>query len=220
SLAWAGGNIIPVGADDLAARAFAQMAQAQGRRCASIVGQAGAVAVIWDSLRQAWPPPRSIRPTQPCLALTGQPLVAADPLVEVATMDMLEALVPACRAMFTEELGFEPPGSAQDYRAHVAAQTGKGNILVRLSPGRDRVVFKAELGSVCGPWVQVQGVWTDPAWRGRGIAKAGMAAVVRQARSRALPNVCLYVNHFNAPALAVYQAVGFRQVSTWATVMF
>jgi predicted GNAT family acetyltransferase len=220
ALAWAGGNLIPVGADAAAARAFAGLARARGARYASIVGEAGAVGAMWAVLSGAWPQPRSVRPSQPCLALAGQPLVAADPLVRVATMDMLEVLVPACRAMFAEELGFEPPGPPGAYRAHVAAQIGRGNILARVSPRGDRVVFKAELGSECGAWVQVQGVWTDPQWRGRGLAKAGMAAVVQEARRRDLANVCLYVNDFNAAALAVYRAVGFAQVSTWATVMF
>jgi predicted GNAT family acetyltransferase len=32
--------------------------------------------------------------------------------------------------------------------------------------------------------------------------------------------VSLYVNDFNAPALATYRRVGFRQVGTFASVLF
>ncbi|MDR1118818.1 MAG: GNAT family N-acetyltransferase [Bifidobacteriaceae bacterium] len=220
ALAWAGGNLIPVGAGPETARAFGAQARSRGARYASIVGEAGAVAAIWEELERSWPPPRCVRMSQPCLELAGPALVAPDPLVRPATSGMLERLVPACRAMFEEELGFPPPGPPESYRAHVAQQVARGNILARLDPADGRVLFKAELGSECGDSVQVQGVWTDPAWRGRGIAKRGMAAVAAEARRRSLANVSLYVNDFNAAALAVYRAVGFRQVSTWATVMF
>jgi predicted GNAT family acetyltransferase len=153
------------------------------------------------------------------MALTCLTGVQPDPAVRPATPETLDALVPACRAMFTEELGFPPPGPEPGYRAHVATQVERGNMVVRVDPTSGRVIFKAELGAACGPWVQVQGVWTDPAYRGRGIAKAGMAAVIGYARQRGWRQVCLYVNDFNAPALAVYRAVGFTQVGTWATVM-
>jgi predicted GNAT family acetyltransferase len=66
----------------------------------------------------------------------------------------------------------------------------------------------------------VQGVWVDPEYRGRGIAQAGMAAVVRAALAEVAPTVSLYVNSFNSSALAVYRRVGFEQVGTYATVLF
>ncbi len=56
-----------------------------------------------------------------------------------------------------------------------------------------------------------------------------MAAVVRlarelgpadAARGAAPPVVSLYVNDYNAPALATYRRVGFEQVGTYATVLF
>ena len=47
-----------------------------------------------------------------------------------------------------------------------------------------------------------------------------MAELVRQVRAQLAPTVSLYVNDFNAPALAVYRDVGFREVGTFATVMF
>jgi predicted GNAT family acetyltransferase len=219
ALAWAYGNLIPVGADLGGARAFAALARARGARYSSVVGEADAVQTIWSELEPMWPPARSVRLVQPCLALKGPALVAPDPMACTATLASLDALVPASRAMFTEELGFPPPGPEASYRAHVATQVERGRVIARLDPADGSVVFKAELGAECGSWVQVQGVWTDPAWRGRGLAKAGMAAVAAEARRRGIPNICLYVNDFNAPALAVYRAVGFTRVSTWATVM-
>jgi predicted GNAT family acetyltransferase len=220
ALAWAGGNLIPVGADEVSGRAFGEMASARGARYHTVVGEATGVMAVWQVLEPIWQRPRSVRPNQPCMVALGPPLVEADTQVRPASLRALDALVPACRAMFTEELGFPPPGPEPAYRAHVAAQVGRGSILARLTRADGRVIFKAELGSQCGSWVQVQGVWTDPVWRGQGIGKAGMAAVVAEAKRRGLVNVCLYVNDFNTPALAVYRAVGFAQVSTWATIMY
>ncbi len=66
----------------------------------------------------------------------------------------------------------------------------------------------------------MQGVWTAPEWRGRGIATACMAAVVNDALRRVAPSVSLYVNDFNVPARRVYYRCGFQQVGLFATVLF
>jgi predicted GNAT family acetyltransferase len=82
------------------------------------------------------------------------------------------------------------------------------------------VVFKAELAVVTRHTTQVQGVWTAPEWRGRGLATAGVATVVRDALRRVAPTVSLYVNDYNHAARLVYARCGFREVGTFATVLF
>jgi predicted GNAT family acetyltransferase len=47
-----------------------------------------------------------------------------------------------------------------------------------------------------------------------------MAAVVLGAQESIAPVVSLYVNDFNVAALATYRRVGFRQVGTFASVLF
>jgi uncharacterized protein len=81
-------------------------------------------------------------------------------------------------------------------------------------------VFKAEVGAATDRACQVQGVWVDPAWRGRGLSAAGMAAVVEVCRRDIAPTVSLYVNDFNAPARRAYERVGFGEVGTLASVLF
>src|SRR5262249_57113069 len=83
-----------------------------------------------------------------------------------------------------------------------------------------RVVFKAELAVVTKHTAQVQGVWVDPAYRGHGLAVSGMAAVVRDALRRVAPTVSLYANDFNEPARRAYARTGFRQLGTFAPVLF
>ncbi|MDR3202203.1 MAG: GNAT family N-acetyltransferase [Bifidobacteriaceae bacterium] len=82
------------------------------------------------------------------------------------------------------------------------------------------VAFKADLGAVIGRNAQVHGVWVRPDLRRRGLARAGVSAVAGAALAGGMRSLSLYVNAYNTPALACYRAVGFRQVGTWATVMF
>ena len=104
------------------------------------------------------------------------------------------------------------------YRQRVRSLINKGHSLVYREPGGE-VVFKAELGNVSADAVQIQGVWMNPAYRGKGLAAAYMAAVVELSRKFA-PVASLYVNDYNQRAVAAYQRVGFEQVGTFATVLF
>lgn len=220
SLCWSGANLVPVQAEGEAIDAFAVRARRHGRQCSSIVGPAKAVLSLWSRLEPYWGPAREVRPDQPLMALDGPPLVPVDPAVRRSRLDELDVVVPACVAMFTEEVGYSPvatDGGAL-YRAQVTSLVSAGRSLVRI---QDReIVFKAELGSVT-PWaVQVQGVWVNPARRGEGLAAPGVAAVATLVRAEIAPVVSLYVNGFNTRAIRTYERVGFRQVGTFATVLF
>jgi predicted GNAT family acetyltransferase len=59
----------------------------------------------------------------------------------------------------------------------------------------------------------------NPLFRGQGLSSGYMSAVVEQAQKVA-PITSLYVNGFNVKARATYERVGFRQVGTFATVLF
>jgi len=82
-----------------------------------------------------------------------------------------------------------------------------------------RVVFKTEVGVVGGGVAEIQGVWVEPTLRGRGLGREGIALVCQAIQAGLAPTVSLYVNSFNRTALAAYEAVGFRRVGTFATVM-
>jgi ribosomal protein S18 acetylase RimI-like enzyme len=57
----------------------------------------------------------------------------------------------------------------------------------------------------------VQGVLVDPAWRGRGLAGAVTAAMTQRLFAAGYPHVVLDVRESNAPALAAYARIGYRQ---------
>jgi predicted GNAT family acetyltransferase len=222
SLCWAGANLVPVGAGPDSIAAIADVMRRRGRRCSSIVGPAEAVLGLWELLRPTWSQARDVRRDQPSLAITGLPVVPADPQVRRSGPDDFELIFPASVAMFTEEVGYSPTVAGAAYESRVRELIDRGRSFVRIEEGADgpRVVFKAELGAVALGVAQVQGVWVPPDLRGRGIATAGVAAVVRTAIAEVAPTVSLYVNSYNRAALAAYRKVGFRQVGTYATVLF
>jgi hypothetical protein len=217
---YAGANLVPVNADDAALATFAVWARKQGRRCSSIVGPAHMVELLWRDLLPCWGPARDIRPCQPLLAISQRPDEAPDTAVRRVRLDELDVLLPASIAMFTEEVGVSPivgDGGAL-YRSRVRELVTTGRSFARIVDGR--VVFKAEVGAATDRVCQVQGVWVDPAWRGRGISAAAMAAVVAACQRDIAPTVSLYVNDFNAPARRAYERVGFREVGTLASILF
>lgn len=220
SICWLGANVIPVRATPLAVAAFADLASMNARQCSSIVGMADAVLGLWERLESAWGPAREVRAAQPLLATDAPPAAQADPAVRLVRPDELDALFPAAVAMYSEEVGVSPIGSSgsQSYRQRIGDLVRARRAYARFVEGR--VVFKAELAAVTRHTAQIQGVWVDPAFRGRGLATAGMAAVVRDALRRVAPTVSLYVNDFNTPARRVYERCGFRQVGTFASVLF
>lgn len=222
ALCWTGANLVPVAGDVDALAAVAEVQRRRGRRCSSIVGPADQVLTLWSFLEQWWAQPREIRADQPSLAITQEPLVASDGTVRRSRPDDFDILFPACVAMFTEEVGYSPTvaGAAYENRVRELIDAGRSFVRIDEGPGGPRVVFKAEIGAVALGVAQVQGVWVDPALRGHGFAQAGMAAVVRSTLAEIAPTVSLYVNAYNAPALAVYRRVGFEQVGTYATVLF
>lgn len=214
-----GANVVPVATDDAARAAFATRLRLSGRRGSSLVGFADEVMDLWRLIEPAWGPAREVRPVQPLLTIDQPSPEAADPGVRPVRIEELDLLLPACIAMFTEEVGVSPVtgGAHSAYRARIAELIREGRALARIEDGR--VMFKGEIGAVSSAACQVQGVWVDPALRGGGLSVPGMSAVVSYALSQVAPLVSLYVNDFNLPARRTYERVGMRESGRFATVL-
>ncbi|WP_165988960.1 GNAT family N-acetyltransferase [Streptomyces sp. YIM 98790] len=222
ALCYYGANLVPLSAGPDAVRSFAERAVRQGRLCSSIVGPAGSTAALWSLLEPFWGPAREVRARQPLLTTTAMPPgITPDPRVRRVRRNEMDLVMPAAVAMFTEEVGVSPlsaPDGGLAYQARVAETVGQGRCFVRVEDGR--VVFKAEIGAVTPRICQIQGVWTAPDRRGRGLATAGLATVMRHAFAECSPVVSLYVNDFNTPARAVYRRLGFTEAGTLMSVLF
>ncbi|SFO85309.1 hypothetical protein SAMN05421810_101187 [Amycolatopsis arida] len=219
-LCFSGPNLIPLRGNGAALRSFADRALRRPRTCSSLVGPAEQVLGLWDELAGEWGPPRELRPDQPLMALDGPPLRAPDPLVRSVRPDELDRYLPAAVAMFIEEVGVDPRAGdgGASYRARVAELIAGGRAFARFEGGE--VVFKAEIGALSSSVGQIQGVWVHPERRGEGLGTTGTAAVVNRLVRGMGRTASLYVNSYNAPALAAYRRIGFHQVGRYATVLF
>ena len=147
--------------------------------------------------------------------LSGEPAGYA----RLATSADLGELLPAAAAMFTEEVGFDPvarygEGYAARLRTLIAGQ--RSAIVTDVN---GRVIFKTDAGIVNLDVAQVQGVWLHPDYRGYGLARPFFAAAVQLLQHR-YPHLSLYVNDYNARALAIYRGTGWEQIGQFSTIIF
>ena len=160
-------------------------------------------------------------PFKPAEAPTGASHLGGEAAgyARLATSADLGELLPAAAAMFTEEVGFDPvvrygDGYAARLRTLIAGQ--RSAIVTDVN---GRVIFKADAGIVNLDAAQVQGVWLHPDYRGYGLAKPFFAAAA-QVLQRRYPHLSLYVNDYNARALAMYRGTGWEQIGQFSTIIF
>lgn len=167
------------------------------------------------------PAPLKPMPLKPALLAQGESHLAGEPAgyARLATSADLGELLPAAAAMFTEEVGFDPiarygDGYAARLRTLIAGQRS-----VIVTDVNGRVIFKADAGIVNLDAAQVQGVWLHPDYRGYGLAKPFFAAAAQILQHR-YPHLSLYVNDYNARALAMYRGTGWEQIGQFSTIIF
>lgn len=181
-----------------------------------LVGPRGAVLALHAALRR---PAREVRDPQHLMAVDRSVFVdqGSSPVRRAAPRDV-DALVIAAAAMHREEMGIDPLAiDAAGWRTRMATLVERGWSWV-WTEGSD-VVFKAELSAWTPDVVQIQGVWTHPQRRSSGVARAGLSGVCADLL-RSVPLCSLYVNHYNAVAIALYRRLGFSKVADFATVIY
>jgi RimJ/RimL family protein N-acetyltransferase len=129
----------------------------------------------------------------------------------------LERLVEAARASLREEGRPDPfLGDPRGFRRWVAARESRA--LVVEGGGRVAWVGYADVRLPEG-WL-LQGVYTWPEARRRGLAAAGVTELCRHAFAAGVDHVQLAVVDGNAPAAALYGRLGFRPHAVLRTLLF
>jgi ribosomal protein S18 acetylase RimI-like enzyme len=207
-----GANLVPSGRG---AAAFAELVPRSEARM--LVGEEGAVTELWEAARELLPEPLDDRPGQPVYVLDKAPTAGGSGL-RAARIDDLGLLVVAAAQAYREEVGVD--AHARDpalFEWRTRVQIEEGRSWLWLEDGR--ILFKAEASAWTPHAVQLQQVWVDPEARGRGYAKRGLADLCRLLLRRT-PAVCLFVRPENAPAIALYDAIGMRRTITYRSLIF
>lgn len=138
--------------------------------------------------------------------------------VRLATHEEIDPVFLASARMHAEETLEDPlqkdPGH---FRRHVEHRIATERTYVWFDPG-SRLVFKADVSAQSRFGAQISGVYTPPQFRGQGIATRAMHDVCDHLFKRGFPRVTLYVNQENAPALKVYDRVGFEYHCAYQTI--
>lgn len=94
--------------------------------------------------------------------------------------------------------------------------SGEPTLLTHAGIPRAKTNFNARLPDM----VQVGGVYTPPAQRGRGYARSAVALSLLRARAQGAKRGVLFTGDDNKPAIAAYRALGFERIDDFAIVLF
>jgi uncharacterized protein len=208
-----GPNLVPATDDQAACEALATAAGGL-YPTRMVVGERTTVEFLWSLIGGGYPAPREVRRRQFVYAVDPDRLVrdphgGAQGRARLAERSDEDRVLKLSAAMYTEEMGENPMARDPDgYRRRVRMLIARGWTYVYES-GR-RLQFKMDVGCASHLTAQIQGVYVPPDLRGRGVGTAAMAACCDLALERH-PNLSLYVNDFNTPAVALYERIGFRR---------
>lgn len=216
------GNIIcqaPVEIDALWRSAVAL----SGRPVAGIVGLAEQVNSIADAL--------GIMPEH-CLLEGEETLFTLDladlilpPALQTGsvssrrmTVDDLDQLS-AWRAAYQQETLGAPnsPQTLADARSAMLRSLNAGTSWVL--EARGQLLAMTSFNAALSEAVQVGGVYTPPELRGRGYARAVVAASLRDASNEGVQRAILFTGTDHVAAQKAYRALGFEAVAAWGLVL-
>jgi predicted GNAT family acetyltransferase len=176
----------------------------------AIISPARLVELLWRRLQSRLDPPTVVRMNQPIYAIQGRFDFPDLHHARYSSLRDLDALVPACAAMHKEEVGIDPlERDAAGYRERIRELVEKKRSVIHLYQGV--IAAKCEFSAVTAEAVQLMGVWTHPRYRRQGFARELLREVCGHV-ARKGKSVTLFVNDFNRPAIALYEALGFRQI--------
>jgi uncharacterized protein len=203
---------------DLEAAAPLAQALIAGAQPRMVVGPRASVMALHNAFRPARPA-RELRDPQPLMVLDrGDLRGTPSEDVRLSTRGDLDALIVAAARMHREEMGIDPLAvDAPAWRMRMLSLIERRWSWIWMR--EHEVLFKAELSAWTPEVVQIQGVYTAPKFRGRGIARAGLAAICAHV-FREVPRCSLYVNQYNVIAQRVYDRLGFKPADVFATVMY
>jgi ribosomal protein S18 acetylase RimI-like enzyme len=182
---------------------------------------AGAVDRLWERLARRVPSRTVIDRCEIAYVLRPAYARLSDPAGRAAARPAsgadLDALVIAARESLREEGRPDPfSGDVRGFRRWVSGRVARARVIE--SEGRVVFVAYADVQRPEG-WL-VQGVYTWPELRGRGLATAGVSDLCREAFAAGADHVQLAVVEDNVPGVRLYERLGFKPLARLRTILF
>lgn len=212
------GRQLALAAEASALPGFGEFAKRrQGERM--IVGPRETVRNYWSVVRTWHSAPRLVRDRQFVMMIDRAHLRPFEQRVTVrnARLDEWNAVADGSAEMIRQELEYDPRRGSTEFGSGIRQMID--HKLWWIGEYRGRLCFFCNVGPWCTHTLQLQGIWTPPQLRGRGLATNALAAICDRLLDVS-PTLSLYVNDFNAPAIALYRHVGFEHVGEFQTMLF
>ncbi|HTU69367.1 MAG TPA: GNAT family N-acetyltransferase [Candidatus Baltobacteraceae bacterium] len=184
-----------------------------------IVGPRREVSAYWRLVRHNHEPARLVRERQHVMMLDRSMLRPYEHTVVArrARLDEWPIVADNSASMIALELDYDPMRTSPEFTSNVRTMIDRGLWWVGESLGR--LCFFCNVGPWSPMTAQLQGIWTPPELRGRGLATAALGAVCDRLLELT-PSLSLYVNDFNEKAIALYERAGFVTVGEFQTILF
>jgi GNAT superfamily N-acetyltransferase len=118
-----------------------------------------------------------------------------------------------------ENLEHEVKGTADDFRRYLFGSSPRAEVIMAEIAGEPvgfALAFPTFSTFQCQPGLFLEDLYVRPAHRGRGIGKALLRTLARQARERGYIKMEWLVLKWNAPAIAFYRSLGARPLDGWS----
>jgi RimJ/RimL family protein N-acetyltransferase len=212
------GRQLALAAEPHALHAFGEHAKRRrGERM--IVGPRETIRGFWNAVRTWHVAPRLVRDRQLVMMIDRTRLRPYERRTTVrrARIEEWEAVADGSADMVRQELAYDPRRDSPEFAAGIRHMIERNLWWVGTADGG--LCFFCNVGPWCRQTIQLQGIWTPPPLRGRGLATASLAAICDRLLETS-PTLSLYVNDFNDAAVALYRRVGFEHVGDFQTLLF